>query len=121
MWSRSGDANPEASSSRRAGCRLRAYCVAMGALQWQSLAGVAVCVLAAWLLSERRRVVPWRTVAAATGLTFVLAALLLHAPGVRAVFALANDAVAPSSWGWSRRRWWSRRTCARCRAASSSS
>ena len=66
----------------------------MGALQWQSLAGVAVCVLAAWLLSEHRRAVPWRTVAAATGLTFALVALLLHAPGVRAVFALANDAVA---------------------------
>lgn len=76
------------------GGRAWAYCRAMGALQWQSLAGIAACVLVAWLLSERRGAVPWRTVAAGVALTMALVALLLHAPGVRAVFAFANDAVA---------------------------
>jgi CNT family concentrative nucleoside transporter len=43
-----------------------------------------------WLLSEDRRGIPWRTVAAGIGLQIVLAVLLLHAAPARAFVLLLN-------------------------------
>ena len=57
----------------------------------QAVAGYAVFVLIAWAWSEKRRAVPWRTVAGGILLQIVLAVAILLLPGVRAVFAGLND------------------------------
>ena len=65
----------------------------MTTLQLQSGLGLlALCALA-WALGGFRRGVSWRVVAAGLGLQLLLAVLLLHVPGMRAVFALFGDGV----------------------------
>lgn len=59
----------------------------------QGLVGYAGFVLLAWLLSEARRAVPWRTVAGGIVLQFALSALILKLPPARAAFAAMNDAL----------------------------
>lgn len=66
----------------------------MSLAQLHSLAGVFAFAAIAWLLSERRREVPWVTIAAGMALQLVLALLLLKLPGTQAMFAAINDAVA---------------------------
>ena len=61
--------------------------------QLHSFVGVVAICLLAWLLSEQRRAVPWRTVAGGLLLQAALAVLLLKLPGMKAVFASVNDAV----------------------------
>ncbi len=56
----------------------------------QALIGIPLFFLLAWLLSENRRRIPWRTVAGGIGLQWVLALLLLHAPPARAAVLLLN-------------------------------
>lgn len=50
---------------------------------WRGLAGAFVILFIAWLLSENRRIVPWRLGAAALALQIGLIALVSLAPGVR--------------------------------------
>jgi CNT family concentrative nucleoside transporter len=59
----------------------------------QSLIGYAAFVAIAWALSEKRRAVPWRTVAGGILLQFVLALLILKLPPAQAAFAALNDAL----------------------------
>jgi CNT family concentrative nucleoside transporter len=55
----------------------------------QAAAGIALLIALAWALSENRRAVRWRLVAAGLALQLVLAALLLLVPWLReAIFAL---------------------------------
>jgi CNT family concentrative nucleoside transporter len=66
----------------------------------QSLGGIVALLAIAWLLSENRRAVSLREVAAGLALTAVLALLLLKLPQSRAVFAVltrAVDAVAAAT------------------------
>jgi CNT family concentrative nucleoside transporter len=65
----------------------------MSLLQLQSGAGLLALCLLAWALGGFRRGVSWRVVAAGLGLQLVLAALLLHVPALRVVFALFGDGV----------------------------
>jgi CNT family concentrative nucleoside transporter len=57
----------------------------------QSAAGLLVFVGIAWLLSENRRCVPWRTVLAGLGLQLALAVILVKLPLSRHLFLVAND------------------------------
>jgi CNT family concentrative nucleoside transporter len=57
----------------------------------QAVAGYAAFVLIAWAWSEKRRAVPWRTVAGGILLQIALAVAILLLPGVRAVFVALND------------------------------
>jgi len=57
----------------------------------QSLLGYAAFITIAWLLSEKRKVVPWRTVAGGIGLQIALAVAILKLPGAKAGFAALND------------------------------
>ena len=59
----------------------------------QSLLGMAAILALAWVASENRRAVAWRTVAIGVALTAVLAVLMLKVPPVVAAFRLANSAV----------------------------
>src|SRR5215467_7399970 len=61
--------------------------------QLQSALGIVVLIAFAWIISENRRAVPWRSVAAGLAVTVVLAALLLKVPQVKAAFAAINAAV----------------------------
>jgi concentrative nucleoside transporter, CNT family len=66
----------------------------------QSALGVAGILIIAWIFSENRRAVTAKSVAVGLGLTFLLAALMLRVPMVRAAFASANtvvDAIADST------------------------
>ena len=66
----------------------------------QSALGVMALVAMAWAMSENRRAVSLRQVAAGVGVTFLVAALLLKVPPVRAVVASAHgvvDAIAEST------------------------
>ena len=60
----------------------------------QSLGGVFVLLALAWALSENRRAVSLRQVAAGLALTAVLAVLLLKLPQSRAIFAMLTRGVA---------------------------
>jgi CNT family concentrative nucleoside transporter len=60
---------------------------------FQPLVGYAAFLALAWLLSENRHAVPWRTVAGGVALQFGLAAVLLKLPAVRSAFAALNDAL----------------------------
>jgi CNT family concentrative nucleoside transporter len=54
----------------------------------------AVCLLCfAWVISENRRTVDWKSVCAALALTVIAAVLLLEIPQIKAGFALINRAV----------------------------
>ncbi len=57
----------------------------------QSAVGLLVFIGIAWLLSENRRRVPWRTVAAGLGLQLALAVVLVKLPLSRHLFLVAND------------------------------
>jgi CNT family concentrative nucleoside transporter len=57
----------------------------------QPLFGYAVFLGLAWLMSENRRGVPWRTVAGGVALQVGLAVALLKLPGVPSAFAALND------------------------------
>jgi len=66
----------------------------------QSALGVIALVAMAWAMSENRRAVSLRQIAAGLSVTFLLAALLLKVPPVRALFASAHtvvDAIAAST------------------------
>ncbi len=62
-------------------------------LQLQSAVGLLGLCLLAWVLGGCRRGVTWRVVAAGLALQVALAALLLHVPAMRAVFAVFGDGV----------------------------
>lgn len=62
-------------------------------LSLQSLLGILTFVVLAWLLSERRRAVPWRIVFGGLLLQFVLAALLLWLPVFKQFFLALNNAL----------------------------
>jgi CNT family concentrative nucleoside transporter len=57
----------------------------------QSLLGYAAFITIAWLLSEKRKAVPWRTVAGGVVLQILLAVTILKLPGAKAGFAALND------------------------------
>ena len=57
----------------------------------QSLIGYAAFVAVAWLLSESRRHVPWRTVAGGVALQGLLAVAILKLPVFQAGFVALND------------------------------
>jgi CNT family concentrative nucleoside transporter len=59
----------------------------------QSLLGVLAFVALAWVISENRRAVAWRSVAAGLLLTFLTALILLKVPAVARAFGAINDAV----------------------------
>ncbi len=59
----------------------------------QALLGIPLLLALAWALSENRRAIPWRTVAAGLLLQFALALLLLNAPPARAAVLLLNRAM----------------------------
>ncbi|MBV8753990.1 MAG: nucleoside:proton symporter [Hyphomicrobiales bacterium] len=61
--------------------------------QLQSGLGIVALIAFAWVLSENRRAVAWRSVGAGLAVTLVLAALLLKVPQVKGGFAVVNDAV----------------------------
>lgn len=61
---------------------------------WQSLFGVVALTALAWLLGEKRRMPPWRVIAAGLALQFTLALVLLFLPPVKAMFLVLNRAVA---------------------------
>ena len=56
----------------------------------QSAAGLALLLLLAWALSEKRMSVPWRIVLAGVGLQMALTALLLKAPPLQQFFLALN-------------------------------
>src|SRR3981189_3660739 len=59
----------------------------------QSLLGIFALLAFAWIISEHRRRVAWRSAAAGLLLTFVTALILLKMPGVARAFGTINDAV----------------------------
>ncbi len=59
----------------------------------QALLGIPVLLALAWLTSENRRAIPWRTVAGGLALQWALAVLLLYAPPARAAVLLLNRAM----------------------------
>src|SRR3954453_12440419 len=59
----------------------------------QSLLGILALVAFAWVISESRRAVAWRSVAVGLLLTFLTALILLKVPGVARAFGAINDAV----------------------------
>src|SRR5258708_40330591 len=59
----------------------------------QSLLGIVTRLAFAWIISEHRRRVAWRSAAAGLLLTFVTALILLKLPGVARAFGAINDAV----------------------------
>jgi len=59
----------------------------------QPVLGIAGLLLIAWLLSEARRAVPWRAVAAGLALLLVLALLFLKLPYAKDAFLKLNDAL----------------------------
>ncbi len=61
--------------------------------QLQSALGVVALIAFAFLISENRRAVPWRSVAIGLAVTVALAALMLKVPQVKAAFSAVNVAV----------------------------
>src|SRR6516165_8567893 len=57
----------------------------------RGLLGVAALLATAWLLSEDRKRIPWRTVAAGVVLQWVLALTLLGFPSAIALTVVLND------------------------------
>jgi CNT family concentrative nucleoside transporter len=58
-----------------------------------SIMGLVTLLAAAWLLSENRRVVPWRTILAGLALQIAIAVLMLKAPLFRDIFLGLNSVV----------------------------
>jgi CNT family concentrative nucleoside transporter len=63
----------------------------VGADVLHAATGVAGLVLIAWLVSERRRAVPWRAVVAGLLLQFVLALVMLKLPFAKSALAVLNE------------------------------
>ncbi len=63
----------------------------MGEHVLQAAAGIAGLVAIAWLVSERRRAVPWRAVVSGLGLQLVLAVVLLELPFTKRALLGLND------------------------------
>src|SRR3984893_13209920 len=61
--------------------------------QLQSALGIVALIAFAWIISENRRAVAWRSVAAGLAVTLALAALLLKVPQVKGAFGAVNGAV----------------------------
>jgi CNT family concentrative nucleoside transporter len=61
---------------------------------WQGLAGILALLLLAWLLSENRRAIAWRTVVGGMVLEFALAILLIRVPPARQAMLQLNDAAS---------------------------
>jgi len=59
-----------------------------------SLLGIVAFCAIAWAFSERRRALPWRTIAIGIVLQLVIGALVFLVPYSRDVFLLCNDALA---------------------------
>ena len=59
----------------------------------QSLLGILALLAFAWVISENRRAVAWRSAAVGLLLTFLTALILLKVPGVARTFGAINDAV----------------------------
>ena len=55
------------------------------------LFGLAVLIGFCWLVSENRRAVKWRVAVTGLAVQFILAAILLKAPGAQQVFVWLND------------------------------
>ncbi len=62
-------------------------------MAYQGLIGFVGLLGVAWLLSEARGAIPWRTVGAGLALQWGLALLFLKVPGSTQVFLLLNDGV----------------------------
>src|SRR5437588_771027 len=58
-----------------------------------ALAGIIGLIALAWLLSENRRAVPWRTIAAGLGLQVLLAIICIRFPVIKNAFSKINDAL----------------------------
>src|SRR5437660_12711723 len=58
-----------------------------------ALAGIIGLIALAWLLSENRRAVPWRTIAAGLGLQILLAIICIRFPVIKNAFSKINDAL----------------------------
>lgn len=59
----------------------------------QSIFGILVLLFVAWLLSENRRILPWRMILAGVVLQIVIALLMLKAPLFRQLFLGLNNIV----------------------------
>lgn len=59
----------------------------------QALIGYAGFVGIAWLISEKRSAIPWRTVSSAAFLQITLALCIFKIPGIRTIFEAMNDAL----------------------------
>lgn len=59
----------------------------------RGIAGIAALLAVAWLLSENRRKIPWRTVIGGMALQFALALLLIWLPPAARALLLLNGAV----------------------------
>ncbi len=59
----------------------------------RSACGLCALVLLAWLFSEQRKAVPWKTVVYAVALQLFLAVVLLKLPGTRQLFLVLNKVV----------------------------
>jgi len=57
----------------------------------QSLFGYCAFIALAWLLSEKKSAVPWRTVLGGVALQIALAVIIIKLPGAHSVFATFND------------------------------
>jgi CNT family concentrative nucleoside transporter len=57
----------------------------------QAILGFFVLMACAWILSEDRRAIPWRTVAGGIGLQLVLALVLIEAPPARQAVLLLTE------------------------------
>lgn len=60
-------------------------------MELRGLFGILVLILLAWLFSEKRTIVRWRTIVVGISLQFALALLLLKVPFFKSVFLLLND------------------------------
>ena len=58
-----------------------------------ALAGIAGLLTAAWLLSEKRREVPWRAIGAGLVLQLLLGIIFLRLPLAKEAFLKLNDAL----------------------------
>jgi CNT family concentrative nucleoside transporter len=62
-------------------------------VQYISFLGLVVLLLIAWLMSNNRRIIPWRTVIMGTLLQFVFAVIILKTPPGKAFFIKLSDGV----------------------------
>ncbi len=65
----------------------------MSWLNLLSFVGIFALCGIAWLTSEDRRIIPWRTIAWGIGLQLILGALVFLLPATRSLMLLLNDAI----------------------------